>query len=187
MISAGVLPYPITFLITDILSEIYGRKKTNLVVYVGFVASMFVLFILWLGGQFDAIENSKVTNEEYAIVFQNSWRIILASMSAYLVAQLIDIRVYHFWKKLTNGRMLWVRNNGSTIISQLVDTTLVVLVLFVGELSGATMFGYILDGWLFKALCALLDTAIIYAVVAWLRSKLNLKVGEELAHEEGMI
>lgn len=180
VISAGVLPYPITFLLTDILSEIYGRKKTNLIVYVGFFASLFVILILYLGGLFPAIENSLVSDEYYNVVFQNSWRVILASMAAYLSAQLIDIRLYHFWKKLTHGKMLWLRNNGSTVLSQLVDTTLVVGVLFIGELSFGTMGTYILDGWFFKIICAFADTVLIYLAVGLVRQKFNLKQGEEV-------
>lgn len=187
IISAGVLPYPITFLITDILSEIYGKKKTDLVVYVGFFASMFVLLILWLGSRFPAVDFSPVNDDYYNVVFQNSWRVILASMVAYLSAQLVDIRLYHFWKGLTKGKKLWLRNNGSTILSQLVDTTLVVLVLFVGTKSFNVMLGYIIDGWFFKVLCALADTVFIYAIVGWIRTKLNLKMGEELDYENGMI
>ncbi len=186
-ISAGVLPYPITFLITDILSEIYGKKKTNMVVYVGFFASIFVLFILWLGSQFNAIPDSPVSDEYYDVVFQNSWRVILASMAAYLTAQLVDIRLFHFWKNLTNGEKLWLRNNASTVVSQLVDTTLVVLVLFVGTLPFGTMRGFILDGWIFKMLCAFVDTIFIYAIVGWIRGKLDLKMGEEIVYDDGVI
>ncbi len=180
VISAGVLPYPITFLLTDLLSEIYGRKKTNMVVYVGFFASMFVLLILYLGSVFPAIENSTVKDADYNVVFQNSWRVILASMVAYLFAQLIDVRLFHFWKRLTKGKKLWLRNNASTIVSQLVDTSLVVLVLFAGTLSYETMGGYILDGWLFKVICALLDTFFIYLFVGLIKKKFKLKVHEEL-------
>ena len=97
IISAGVLPYPITFLITDILSEIYGRKKTNAVVLSGLAASLFVLLIIYLGNSFDAIPDSPVNNEAYSTVFGNSWRVIFASMTAYLFAQLVDVRIYHFW------------------------------------------------------------------------------------------
>ncbi len=98
VISAGVLPYPITFLITDILSEIYGQRRTTHVVYAGFFASLFVLFMLWLGNQFPSIATSPVSDEVYAQVFQNSWRVILSSMLAYLTAQLVDVRLFHFWK-----------------------------------------------------------------------------------------
>ena len=98
-ISAGVLPYPFTFLITDILSELYGQKRTTQVVLSGLIASIFVLFVLWLGAQFPAIATSPISDETYNNVFQNAWRVIAASMFAYLAAQLIDVRLFHFWKK----------------------------------------------------------------------------------------
>lgn len=180
IISAGVLPYPITFLITDILSELYGRKRTTHVVLSGLFASIFVLLILWLGAQFPAIESSPVDDTTFDQVFQNAWRVIAASMLAYLVAQLVDVRLFHFWKGITGGRMLWVRNNFSTIVSQLIDTTLVVVVLFIGVESTETMTGYIADGWMFKALCALLDTVLIYLFMAWARKFFGLRLGEEI-------
>ena len=180
IISAGVLPYPVTFLITDVLSELYGQKRTTHVVLAGLVASLFVLFILWLGAQFPAIDGSPVNDEMFNTVFQNAWRVIAASMFAYLFAQLIDVRLFHFWKKVTNGKKLWVRNNFSTILSQGVDTTLVVVVLFIGVESWSTMGGYILDGWLFKVCCAALDTFIFYSIMYWARRYFKLKVGEEI-------
>jgi uncharacterized integral membrane protein (TIGR00697 family) len=179
-ISAGVLPYPITFLITDILSEIYGRKNTQRVVFIGFFASVFVLGILWLGNQFPAIEQSPVTDSEYAKVFQNSYKVVFSSMLAYLSAQFVDVRIYHFWKNLTKGKYLWLRNNGSTILSQLVDTTLVVFVLFYDEMSYSEMGILILDGWLFKVLFAFVDTPFMYAAVYGIQRVFNLKINEEL-------
>lgn len=181
-ISAGVLPYPITFLITDLLSEIYGQKKTNRVVLVGFVASMFVLFILFLGGSFDALDTSPVTNEVYDTTFKNAVRIIFASMIAYIMAQLVDVRLFHFWKKLTKGKALWLRNNASTIFSQLVDTTLVVLVIFAGVETSNTIFTYIIDGWTFKLLVALVDTPLLYGATWVFREMFGLQFGEELSN-----
>lgn len=180
VISAGVLPYPVTFLITDILSELYGQKRTTHVVLAGLASSIFVLFILWLGAQFPAIEGSPVDDAMFNTVFQNAWRVIAASMFAYLFAQLIDVRLFHFWKKVTGGKKLWVRNNFSTILSQGIDTTLVVIVLFIGVESWSTMGGYILDGWLFKVICAALDTFVFYAIMYWARLYFKLKLGEEI-------
>lgn len=179
-ISAGVLPYPVTFLVTDIISEIYGRKKATQVVAAGFVASMFVLGVLWFGDQFRAIEESPVSDETYRNVFANAWRVILSSMLAYLVAQFADVRIYHFWKKLTNGKHLWLRNNGSTIVSQLLDTTFVVGVLFVGQLSLTEMGLLIRDGWIYKVIFALLDTPFMYAAIYFSRRYFGLKPNEEI-------
>ena len=180
VISAGVLPYPITFLITDILSEIYGKKKTARIVWAGFGASLFVLGVLLLAQQFTAIQGSPVNDDTFNKVFGNSWRVIFASMTAYLCAQLIDVRIYHFWKEKTAGKHLWLRNNFSTVFSQLVDTTLVVCVLFLGVRSHSEILQFILDGWLFKMLCAFIDTPLLYAATAIIRNKLGLHFGEEV-------
>tara|TARA_X000000950_G_scaffold85240_2_gene107272 strand:- start:637 stop:1287 length:651 start_codon:yes stop_codon:yes gene_type:complete len=174
IVSAGILPYPLTFLVTDLISELYGQKKANLVVFSGFVASMFVLLFLWLGGQFNAIPSSIVNDDIYNSVFQNAWRIIAASMIAYLFAQFIDVRIFHFWKRLTNGKHLWLRNNGSTIASQLVDTTLVIMILFVGVWESDQIISAIIDGWLFKMLMAAIDTPIIYGIIHLLRGKIDI-------------
>ena len=179
IVSAGILPYPLTFLVTDLISEIYGQKKANLVVFSGFVASIFVLSFLWLGAQFNSIPNSIIDDFTYNTVFQNAWRLITASMVAYLFAQFIDVRVFHFWKKLTNGKHLWLRNNGSTIASQLIDTTLVISILFFGVWDTNQILSAIIDGWIFKMLIALLDTPIIYVVIYLLKGKIDIAPYQE--------
>ncbi len=174
IVSAGILPYPFTFLVTDLISELYGQRKANLVVLAGFFASMFVLLFLWLGGQFNAIPDSLVTDQVYDSVFRNAWRIIAASMTAYLFAQFIDVRIFHFWKKLTSGKHLWLRNNASTVVSQLLDTTLVIIILFFGVWSTDQIFSAIIDGWLFKMLMAFIDTPIIYGIIHLLKGKIDI-------------
>ena len=174
IVSAGILPYPLTFLVTDLISELYGQRKANLVVFSGFIASLFVLLFLWLGGQFNSIPDSLVNDEIYNSVFQNAWRLIAASMIAYLFAQFVDVRIFHFWKKLTDGKHLWLRNNGSTIVSQLVDTTLVICILFVGVWNTDQILSAIIDGWIFKMLMALFDTPIIYAIIYLLMVKIDI-------------
>ena len=174
IVSAGILPYPLTFLVTDLISELYGQRKANLVVFCGFIASLFVLLFLWLGGQFSSIPESLVSDEIYNSVFQNAWRLIAGSMIAYLFAQFIDVRIFHFWKKLTDGKHLWLRNNGSTIASQLVDTTLVICILFIGVWNTDQIQSAIIDGWIFKMLMALLDTPIIYGIIYLLRGKIDI-------------
>ena len=174
VVSAGILPYPITFLVTDLISELYGQKKANLVVVAGFFASMVVLLFLWLGGQFNAIPDSLVSDQVYDSVFRNAWRIIAASMIAYLFAQVVDVRIFHFWKKLTNGKHLWLRNNASTVVSQLLDTILVICILFFGVWGTGQIFTAIIDGWTFKMLMALIDTPIIYGIIYLLKGKIDI-------------
>ena len=180
IVSAGILPYPLTFLVTDILSEIYGKKRASMVVLSGFIASLFVLLFLWIGSQFNAINGSPIDNDTYNLVFSNAWRVIFASMIAYLSAQFLDVRLFHFWKRMTKGRHLWLRNNASTIGSQLVDTILVISVLFVGVWDADQIISAIIDGWLFKMLVAFIDTPLFYLISHYLRNFFDLKLGEEL-------
>ncbi len=182
VLSAGALPYPVTFLVTDLLSEIYGKDRANRVVWAGFIVSLFILGVLWLGSLFPAIAESPVNDETYNAVFKNAWRIIAASMTAYLVAQLIDVKLFHFWRNLTKGKHLWLRNNASTITSQFVDSTLVVLVLFAGVQPMDWMLSTILDLWLFKALVALLDTPFFYAGTHLLMGWTGFRAHEHEGH-----
>ena len=179
IVSAGIIQYPLKFLVTDLISELYGQKKANLVVFSGFIASLFVLLFLWLGGQFNSIPSSIVDDVTYNSVFRNAWRLIAASMVAYLIAQFIDVRIFHFWKKLTNGKHLWLRNNGSTIASQLVDTSLVICILFVGVWKPDQIISAIFDGWMFKMLMAFIDTPIIYGILYLLKGKIDIATYEE--------
>lgn len=184
-ISVGILPYPITFLVTDITSEIYGRRRANQIVIAGFFASLFILGIILLADAVPQTAWSPVTGEMFHKVFGLFGPAIFASMAAYLTAQFIDIRVYHFWKRLTKGRHLWLRNNGSTIFSQLIDTVLVVLLLcLTGAIGWERFWGLVENGFIFKVLVALADTPILYLAVGLLRRALDLEPGEEVAIEQ---
>lgn len=180
-ISVGLLPYPVTFLITDLISEIYGKKKANLVVVTGIFASFFSILIVLIGNYTSATSWSPVGNDIYTQVFGLSPVAVLASMLAYLFAQFIDIRIYHFWKKKTNGKHLWLRNNFSTFTSQFIDTFIVVLLLTLFNVLSWDVFGkLILSGFLFKVIVAILDTPLLYGAVYLFRKRFNLGVGEEI-------
>ena len=180
-LSVGILPYPITFLITDLISEIYGKIAANRVVTAGIFASFFSMGILLIADYVPAMESSPVDNATFTQVFSLSPLAVLASMIAYLLAQFVDIRIYHFWKKLTNGKMLWLRNNFSTFASQFLDTFSVVLLLSVfGILPWDLFFGLILSGFIFKVVVALLDTPLLYLLVWMFKNKFDLKWGEEI-------
>ena len=180
-LSVGILPYPITFLITDLISEIYGKKKANEVVIAGIFASFFSMGILWMANVVPAIENSPVDDATFQKVFALSPVAVLASMMAYLSAQFVDIRFYHFWKKLTQGRMLWLRNNFSTFSSQLIDTVAVIsLLCLFGVLEWNLFWGLVLSGFLFKIIIAALDTPFLYFFVYLFRKKFDLQPTDEL-------
>lgn len=180
-LSVGILPYPITFLITDLISEIYGKKKANQVVIAGIFASFFSMGILWMANVVPAISNSPVDDATFQTVFALSPVAVLASMMAYLGAQFVDIRMYHFWKKLTEGRMLWLRNNFSTFSSQFIDTFSVISLLSLfGVLEWDLFWGLVLSGFLFKVFIAALDTPLLYLFVFLFRKKFDLKPTDEL-------
>ena len=180
-LSVGILPYPITFLVTDLISEIYGQKKANQVVIAGIFASFFSLSIILISNYVPALESSPINDKTFSNVFSLSGLAVLASMLAYLFAQFIDIKIYHFWKKLTKGKMLWLRNNFSTFSSQIIDTvTVISLLCFFKVLSWDSFLGLVVSGIVFKILIAFLDTPLLYLFVYLFRKKFNLKIGEEI-------
>ncbi|MBL4604935.1 MAG: queuosine precursor transporter [Flavobacteriaceae bacterium] len=180
-VSVGLLPYPITFLITDILSEIYGRKKANHVVIAGIFASFFSLAIIYISIEVPSTTWSPVNDNTFTDVFGAAPLAVLASMMAYLFAQFIDIRMYHFWKNFTKGKHLWLRNNFSTFSSQIVDTLTVLLLLCSFDIISWDNFsGLLISGIIFKMMIAALDTPILYAVVFFFRKHFGLKTGEEI-------
>ena len=182
-LSVGILPYPITFLITDLISEIYGKKKAKDVVITGIFASFFSIILLLISEAVPAVENSPISDEEFKKVFSVSSIAVFASMLAYLIAQLVDIRIYHFWKKLTKGKLLWLRNNFSTFSSQFIDSLLVIGLLCVFNIISWDLFwGLVLSAIIFKVFVALIDTPFLYFFVWLLRKKFNLKINEEIKY-----
>jgi uncharacterized integral membrane protein (TIGR00697 family) len=180
-LSVGILPYPLTFLITDLISEIYGKKKANQVVIAGIFASFFSMGIVLLADAVPVMENSPLSDNDFEKVFSLSPLAVLASMLAYLAAQFVDIRIYHFWKKFTKGKHLWLRNNFSTFASQFLDTFTVISLLCLFEiLPWELFFGLVLSGFVFKVLVAAFDTPLLYLFVWLFKRKFNLKEGEEL-------
>ncbi|WP_147678353.1 queuosine precursor transporter [Algibacter pacificus] len=180
-VSVGILPYPITFLITDLISEIYGKKRANQVVKAGIFASFFSLLIVYISSMVPATPWSPVDNNLFNTVFGNTILAVFASMMAYLFAQFIDIQIYHFWKQLTKGKHLWLRNNFSTFLSQFVDTfTVVGLLCSFGIIAWDRFLGLLLSGFIFKIIVAFFDTPFLYLGVFLFRKRFNLKVNEEI-------
>ncbi|MBX3387639.1 MAG: queuosine precursor transporter [Phycisphaeraceae bacterium] len=183
-VAVGVLPYPITFLCTDFISEFYGRRRANLVVWIGLLLNLWVVFVLWLGGVLPGFEPADTPRSGVFFEVQRlAFGAVTASMIAYLAAQLVDVHVFHFWKRVTNNRHLWLRNNGSTLVSQLVDTTAVILIthfyaraLPINDQQGLwpQLLVFIATGYLFKALVALADTVPFYVGSYWLARHLRL-------------
>lgn len=174
-VPVGVLAYPVTFLATDLISELFGRKKAQLVVWVGFFLNFFMLLVMsvghWLPNTGGVSGGIQLFEGVYEFMVGNT----IASMIAYLTAQTVDVRLFHFWKNLTGGKHLWLRNNASTMFSQLVDSTAILTILYLaGNLgenvnSVTTLIILILNSYLFKFFFALFDTPLFYLGVRFLR------------------
>ena len=161
--TAGNVLYASTFLVTDILSEKYGKKEAARA-----VAYSFSTMILWLIGTqlillFTPNANDYI-NESLKVVFGLVPRVTLGSLAGYACSQLIDVTLYHFiWNKTGGGRSkLWLRNNGSTLISQAIDTVIFTFIAFWGTYPNNVFFSILITTYLFKAIVALLDTPFIY-------------------------
>lgn len=166
-VPAGVLAYCITFVCTDVISELWGRQVANRVVWSGFLTLVFVLVLIqlalfWPAAQFWPYE------KEFATVLGVTPRIILASLTAYLCSQLFDVQAFHFWKRLTKSRHLWLRNNLSTAMSQLLDSAVFISIAFYGQLP---LLSLIWGQWAVKLGIAALDTLVVYLLVWYLRPR----------------
>lgn len=200
-LAVGVLPYPLTFLCTDLISELYGRARANFLVTVGLGINFLILAVLTLGdiapsvpaetmppwqviqlAEPIALPNGQIVEGEvglFQLIYATTSGAVFASMLAYIAAQYCDVQLYHFWKRLTRGKHLWLRNNFSTLLSQLVDSIMVVTVTFGavywrGEMAFNTLLVLVGSNYAFKALSALVDTLPLYALVRWLRRYLEL-------------
>jgi len=186
-LSGGDLLYPLSFLITDIVTEIWGEKRSRFVVIAGFIMCLFMLAVVQLTlylpphPYWVSPENSfgLTTPEEYQNAFTSVFHVggflVVASSAAYLTSQLVDIRLFQFLKNLTTGRHLWLRNNASTILSQTIDSLIFTTIYFflgVGlEFSACVhMFLYMLA---FKTAFALIDTPLCYLGVSIVRGQLR--------------
>ena len=197
VVFVGVLPYPITFLCTDFISELYGKRRANMVVWTGLVLNLWVLFILWLGAVLpprpELGPEGLPPREHHDFTFfqirQWTSMATLASMIAYLSAQLVDVQVFHFLRKLTKGKALWLRNNGSTLTSQMVDSVAVILITYFfsnaiqitpGETITHGLILLILSNYMFKMVAALVDTLPFYLGTRWLTKYLKLEEGQQV-------
>lgn len=204
-LAVGVLPYPLTFLCTDFISEFYGKRRANFVVWVGLFLNLVVIAFLWLGHHFPSVSeevrpawqvltfrapivlpDGREANqvELFEMIYRCTASAVAASMIAYMAAQFCDVFLFHFWKNVTKGKHLWLRNNGSTMISQLVDAFAVIFItfradFFAGRRTLAAMLMLVGSNYLFKFVIAALDTIPFYLGVIWLKHYLQIDPTKE--------
>ncbi len=196
-LAIGVLPYPVTFLCTDFISELYGQRRANFLVWVGLLLNLWVVAFVWLGGVLPPTpvldpSTGLPPTDAYDFAFFRmrylTMGAVTASMIAYLAAQLCDVSLFHFWKRLTGGRHLWLRNNGSTLVSQLVDSFAVITIthfyakgipIDTSLAVWPQLWFYIASGYVFKVVIALADTLPFYVGVHYLSGYLQIDPSRE--------
>lgn len=170
-VSVGIFMVPLTFLITDIVEEVYGKKVTTQFIIAGVITLVMVLLysvlFIWLEPN-----ERYIYNEEYKTIFGASLRIMIASIVAFLLAQFHDLWAFNFWKKKTAGKALWLRNNLSTFVSQAIDTFVFMMIAFyqvAPKFDVAFIIQLAIPYYIFKIAFAVLDTPLVYLGVWWLK------------------
>lgn len=187
-LTTGILVYPFTFLVTDLVSEVYGKKRADFMVLIGFLMSMVMLGIVqlalavdphpyWVPGEAAFFGTEVEYQHAFRSVFALNGILLFGSMSAYAAAQLTDNWLYHFWKDLTKGKHLWLRNNGSTWVSQIVDTAIVNSILFYIGFKMEFLVGVriMVTIYLYKLVIAAIDTPFIYLGVYLIKRSLGVR------------
>ncbi|MDH5816621.1 MAG: queuosine precursor transporter [Candidatus Nezhaarchaeota archaeon] len=172
---AGTLAYCITFLCTDLYTEFFGKRETELVVLAGFVANILMVVLVQAAVMAPIAPFQEGYQEIYANVLAPTWRIVLASMVAYIISQSHDVWAFHFWGKLTRGKHLWIRNNASTMVSQAIDTLIFTFIAFWGAIDLVSILNMMVTLYVIKWVIAALDTPFCYLGVHLIRKITNLK------------
>jgi len=164
LLPAAVIAYPVTFLFTDVVAEVEGKKSARDLVMTGFYLSLVMVALLWAARLLPPAP-FWTHQEAWDRILGATPRIVLASMLAYVVSQNHDVWAFHWWREKTAGRHLWLRNNLSTMVSQLIDSALFITVAFLGLYPPAAVGKMILGQYAVKVAIALLDTPFCYMLV----------------------
>ena len=159
-LSAAILVFSVTFFLTDTISEFWGKEAATKAVWAGFIADLLLLFAVYIAIKWQPA-SFWAGQEAFVQTLGTTARITLASLTAYIVAQNHDVWAYHFLKKLTGGKHLWLRNNLSTALSQVIDSVIFISIAFLGI---APVMPMIISTVVIKFLVAALDTPFLYAV-----------------------
>ncbi len=189
IMTAGVIAFPITFIVTDLLNEYYGVKGIRFVTLLGMAMIIFEFGIIYIARVVPTAEISPVPGPAFEVVFGASGKIIIASLIAYIIGQLADISLFHWLRRKTNGRHLWLRATGSTFGSQFLDTFLVLAIAFGGQMSVSQIVAITLFNYGYKFAVAVVATPIIYGAHHLMDAYLGKEQAEALIRkaEEGAV
>ncbi len=176
VLPAAVIVYVFTYPILDVITEVYGKKAAHRTVLTGFLTQLFAVFFIWIAIQLPAapyFENQPA----FETIFTAGFRITIASLAAYLVSQNLDVMLFNKLKSRHGDKKLWIRNNASTMASQLVDTTLFITIAFYGIMPLGALLTLIATQYAFKFMVAILDTPVVYLLVSICRKSESKHVG----------
>jgi uncharacterized integral membrane protein (TIGR00697 family) len=174
-ISVGIIPFPMTFLLTDVVNDFYGRKGARFLTLLGMWMAILAWIILQISTRLTVDPSTYFQQPEFAKVFGGSAQLFVASIVAYLLGQFLDIQVFQFWKALTQSRHLWLRATGSTALSQIVDTVVINVIFWSGKNSWDWIFAKIGREYAIKLVVAILLTPAVYAIHGAIVRKLGIE------------
>ena len=169
LLSAGIIPFPITFILTDLINEFYGKKGAQFITFVGFAMSILVYTFLSIGETLPVDARTALTPEQYFAFSQNYSGMFIASLTAYLVGQLLDIQVFQMFKGVFHNKHLWIRATGSTVVSQVFDSILVTSIFFYGKMPAADIAQLAASNYVLKFIVAVAITPVLYVGQAAIR------------------
>lgn len=181
VLSVGMLPFPVTFLLTDLLNEFYGKRAARFVTLTGFAMALFAYAVVFTAVALPWAPFTRgadwggTTPAAFDNVFAGGQRILAASMAAYLVGQFIDISVFNALKRLTRNRHLWLRATGSTLLSQLIDTVVVQVLAWTGVLPAERIVSIVLTSYALKLVIAVALTPLLYAGHGLVERRLGMR------------
>jgi uncharacterized integral membrane protein (TIGR00697 family) len=182
ILSVGVFPWPIVFLSTDLINEYFGKRGVRQITNIAVILILYVFVIIFVTMIPNAAEGiSPVSDESYRQVLSQSMWIIVGSIVAFVVSQIVDVLVFHMFRRKTGGKMLWARATGSTIVSQLIDSIIILGIAFYlpGKITLAQFIGFAITNYSYKVLIAILITPLIYLG----HGVIDRYLGKELADE----
>jgi uncharacterized integral membrane protein (TIGR00697 family) len=161
-LSAGIIPFPLTFVLTDVVNEFYGKEGARRLTYAGLLAAVFVWGVINLALALPTVSDSPISDGVFRSAFGTSARLYVASLSAYLVGQLLDITLFQALRRSTGERLLWLRSTGSTVLSQAIDSLSVSFVFLVGTRPPSFIVANAANNYVGKLVMAVLLTPLVY-------------------------
>ncbi len=186
ILSVGVFPWPIVFLSTDLINEYFGKRGVRQITNIAVVLILYVfviIFVTMIPGAAEGI--SPVSDESYRQVFSQSMWIIVGSIIAFVVSQIVDVMVFHLFRKKTGGKMLWMRATGSTVVSQFIDSIIILGIAFYlpGKITFSQFLGFAITNYSYKVLIAMLITPLIYVGHGFIGRYLGKELAEDMTNE----